>query len=246
MKPIVHIIILFLLSSVILFLGHPAQSELLPDKSPSFFPGEKITFSIKKMGVKVGEASLVFQGLDKLGEKETFLIVFKATGFNFFDEEKIFVDPRTFYPIKIERNLNIWGKKEKITEEYFPDKGIVKITKNAGGKISEQRIEKKGTLDNIYSFIYRYRTQGQFKIGDALSLHLPTKEVTLKLQKMTKVKAAGEQFDAYYMHSDPAQYEVWFDNSAQKIPLKINGAAGFGDTAMVMVDYQKGHHALTK
>lgn len=230
----------FILLGFILFLGHPAQSELIPNKSPSFFSGEKITFSIKKMGVKVGEASLFFQGPAKLGEKETLLIIFKATAMNFFDEEKIFVDPQTFYPIKVQRDLNIWGKKEKITEEYFTERGIVKITKNAGGKISEQKIEKKGTLDNIYSFIYRYRAQGQFQIGDALSLHLPTKEVSLKLKKMTKVKAAGEQFDAYYMLSDPAQYEVWFENSEQKIPLKINGAVGFGDTAMVMVDYQKG------
>ncbi len=234
------VIRLILLGFILFFCQLPAQSESASNKALPFSSGERITFSIKKMGVKVGTASLVFQGLTKLGEKETFLIVFKATALNFFDEEKIFVDPQTFYPLMIKRDLNIWGKKEKITEEYFPEKGIVKITKDTDGKINEQTIEKKGTLDNIYSFIYRYRTQGQFRIGDALSLHLPTKEVTLKLQKMTKINAAGGQFDAYYMMSDPAQYEVWFDNSDQKIPLKINGAVGFGDTAMVMASYKKG------
>ena len=56
---------------------------------------------------------------------------------------------------------------------------------------------------------------------------------------MTKIKAAGKQFYAYYMKSDPAQYEVWFDKSDKKIPLKIDGAVGFGDTAMVIVKYKK-------
>src|SRR3990167_3482677 len=163
------VIHLILLGFVLFFCQLPAQSASIPNKTLSFAPGEKILFSIKKMGLKVGEASLAFHGLTKLGEKEIFLIVFKATAMNFFDEEKIFVDPQTFYPIKVQRELNIWGKKEKITEEYFPEKGIVKITKNANGKTSEQTIKKRGTLDNIYSFIYRYRTQGQFRIGDALS-----------------------------------------------------------------------------
>ena len=231
---------LILLGFVLFFCQLPAPSESASNKALPFSSGEKITFSIKKMGLKVGEASLVFQGSTKLKEKEAFLIVFTANAINFFDEEEIFVDPQTFYPLMVKRDLNIWGKKEKIIEEYFPEKGMVKITKDADGKTSEQRIEKKGTLDNIYSFIYRYRAQGKFQIGDTLSLCLPTKEVLLKLRAMTKIKAAGGQFDAYYMTSDPAQYEVWFDHADQKIPLKINGAIGFGDTAMVMESYNKG------
>ena len=69
-------------------------------------------------------------------------------------------------------------------------------------------------------------------------MNLPTKDIVLKLKEITKIKAAGKQFDAYYMTSDPAQYEVWFDTSDKKIPLKIDGAVGFGDTAMVMNEYK--------
>ena len=245
--PVLTILLCFI------FLGGllPAQLESVPVKTLPFSDGEKIIFSVQKMGLKVGEAVLIFQGSTKLGGKEASLIIFTAKSLNFFDEEKIFVDPQTFYPLLVKRDLNIWGKKEKITEEYFPPKSLVKITKEAGGKTSEQTIGKKGQIDNIYSFIYRYRTQGQFRMGDTLALHLPTKEVILILKKKTNIKAASRQFEAYYMTSDPAQYEVWFDNSDQKIPLKINGAVGLGDTAMVMVSYQKTdlqkeHHALTR
>ena len=193
------------------------------------------------MGVKIGEATLVFhEGIRLKQGKEMYLIIFKASALNFFDKEEIYIDPKTFYPLVVMRYLNIWGKKEKIFEEYFPEKGLVKITKYAGGKkMTQQTIEKKGTLDNIYSFIYRYRNQGQFKVGDTLLMNLPTKDVVLKLKEITKVKAAGQQFEAYYMKSDPPQYEVWFDHSDKKIPLKIDGAVGFGDTAMVMVKYKE-------
>lgn len=230
------LLFLFLLTFSFLFSGE-SFSDM--DKNIPFSTGEKITYSIKKIGVKAGEATLAFEGTYRLNTKKAYLIVFTVRGLNFFDEEKIFVDPDTFYPVLVERNLNIWGKKEKISEHYLSGQGQVKIIKNAGGKISEQTIEKKGKLDNIYSFIYRYRQSGTFQLGENLLMNLPTKDVNLKLKEVTKLKAAGKKFDAYYMTSDPSQYEVWFDNSAKKIPLKINGAVGFGDTTMVMVDYKE-------
>ena len=233
-------IILFLLSLPLFLSLTLVDVESTLHKNFPFSDGEKITYAIKKMGVKTGESSLVFRGLTRINTKNAYLIIFTASSLNFFDEEKIYIDTKTFYPLVVNRDLNIWGKKEKIFEEYFPEKGLVKITKYAGGKkITEQTIEKKGTLDNIYSFIYRYRNQGQFKVGDTLLMNLPTKDVVLKLKEITKIKAAGQQFDAYYMKSDPAQYEVWFDASDKKIPLKINGAVGFGDTAMVMMAYHR-------
>ncbi len=231
-------IILFFLSVPLFFLLSLVNSFPAIEKKFPFTTGEKITYAIKKMGVKAGEASLIFHGLTRIDNKEVYLIEFRANALNFLDEEKIYIDPKTFYPLIVKRDLNIWGKKEKISEEYWPEKGQVKITKNSGGKITEQTIEKKEALDNIYSFIYRYRSRGQFQIGDTLSMHLPTKDVLLKLKEITKLKAAGKQFEAYYMKSEPAQYEVWFDKSDKKIPLQINGAVGFGDTAMVMVKYQ--------
>ena len=142
--------------SVGLFLSlSSVRSFSSTEKKNPFANGEKIIYSIKKMGVKAGEASLVFHGSTRVKNKEVYLIQFTASALNFFDQEKIYVDPKTFYPVMVKRDLNIWGKKERITEEYLTDKGQVKITKNAGGKTTVQTIEKKGAVDNIYCFIYR-------------------------------------------------------------------------------------------
>src|SRR3989338_9799472 len=67
--------------------------------TPAFSAGETVQFVIKSLGVKAGEATLVFEGLQKLGNKEVYLISFRATSANFLDEEKIYADKDTFYPI---------------------------------------------------------------------------------------------------------------------------------------------------
>jgi hypothetical protein len=73
--------------------------------------------------------------------------------FNFYRRRKDLREYRTFAPVKIEPN--IFGSKEKITEEY--KEGKIVITKVAGGKAETQEIAKDGQTDNIYGTIYRYR-----------------------------------------------------------------------------------------
>ena len=213
-----------------------AASQLAPEELP-FKKGEVISYNIKSLGVSGGKATLTFEGLQDYNGKEVYLIVFTARAMNFFDEEKIYADKETFNPVAVTRDLNIWGKKEKITEEYDQEKGMIKITKNEGAATV---IGRPPPIDNIYCFIYRYRKSGNFKIGDSFAMTLPTKDVRIKLVKTTKVKAAGQVFDAYYMESDPGKYKVWLDAGPKRIPLRINGAVGINDTAMIMMDYKEG------
>jgi hypothetical protein len=206
------------------------------DQAPSFVKGETINYTVRKFGVG-GKATLTFQGQDKINGRDAYLIVFKADGFNFYDEEKIYLDMKAYTPVSVLRDINIFGKKEKITEDYTGDK--LKITKVAGGNTTEETLDKKPQVDNIYGAIYRYRQSGSFKIGDKMELHLPTKDVTLKLLKMDKVTAGGRKYDAYYMQSVPNAYNIWFDTSPKHIPLRITGTAGFGNTNMMITDYKE-------
>ncbi len=205
-----------------------------------FSKGETITYAIKKLKFNVGEAKLVFDGLVDFNGRPALLITFSSEGFRFFDNEKIYLDPETFYPFLIERDLNIFGRKEKIVEFYDTKYGKVRIVKTVKGKRSEQIIEKGGRFENIYGFIYRYRQHGQFEEGEELDLHLPTRDVTFELVGKGKFTAEGREFDAYHMKGASKKYKVWFDSSSKKVPLMIDGAVGFGHTSMVMKDYVAG------
>ncbi len=226
MRSLSIFITLFLLVS-------PVQAE----EALPFKKGETIKYSVKKLAFKAGDATLTYHGQQNVDGREVCLIVFKADGFNFYDEEKIYMDAKTYAPIVVERDLNIFGKKEKITEEYL--EGKIKITKIVKGKKTVETMTKKGQIDNIYGAIYHYRQTGTFKVGDEMMLRLPTMDVTLKLAKTVKIDAGGKKYDAYYMESVPAKFMVWFDTSPKRIPLRINGSVGMANTVMTMTEYKE-------
>ncbi len=202
------------------------------------FVGEKITYSIKQLGLKAGEAILTFEGPAAREDKDYLLIVFKATGINFLDSEKIYADPASLLPQIVERDLNIFGKKEQIIEYYEPQNGKVRVVKTVSGKTTEQVITKKGELDNIYCFIYRYRRDAEFKAGESLAINLPTMDLRIKLTEKVDIATAGKNYQAFFMQSTPSKYKLWFDVSRQKIPLRIDGAVGVGSTTMTMKSYE--------
>ncbi len=202
----------------------------------AFKSGEKIYYNVVQMGLKIGEASLTFVGEVEYQQQKAVLIVFHAKGFNFYDEEKIYLNPSTLKPVAVLRDLNIFGNKEKIEEGYSD--GHLKIVKNVGSSQSEQSIDKKGGMDNIYAFIYRYRQEGNFKLSDSFDVHLPTKDIMIKMIKQVPLKIAGEKYNAFYMESNPAKYKIWFDSSDKKLPLRISGAIGVANTVMVMTKYE--------
>ncbi|HQP09997.1 MAG TPA: DUF3108 domain-containing protein [Candidatus Omnitrophota bacterium] len=208
-------------------------------KTP-FAKGETVTYSIKKLKLTVGTATLTFHGLVSLNGREAVEILLTAKGFRFFDEEKIYLDPVTLYPIVIRRDLDIFGVKEKIDEFYDLERGKVRIVKTAKGVTSEQTLTGSERFDNIYGFIYRYRRSGQLVAGEEFTLHLPMRDVKFKLVEHKKIRVANRDFDAYYMDSVPKKYKVWFDSGPQMIPLMIDGAIGFGHTSMVMTAYAPG------
>jgi hypothetical protein len=195
-------------------------------------PGERITYKITKLGIKAGEATLIFSGPKIYRKKPAVLVIFVARAFNFFDEEHIYLDPKTYRPLFVERNLNIFGNKEKILEEYTPGKIIVTKGKD------KQVIDKIGEIDNIYAFICRFRQEGNFKMDEAIELHLPTKDVTIKVVKKDTIAAAKKKYETYYLESDAKDYKIWFDTSEKKIPLRINGAVKMANADMIMTKYE--------
>ncbi|MDP8266064.1 MAG: DUF3108 domain-containing protein [Candidatus Aceula meridiana] len=206
------------------------------------YVGEKITYDIKSLSVNAGTAITEFKGLTKVDGKEVYLILFKATSLNFLDIELIYADPQTLYPIKVVRDLDIWGSKEKITESYDQDNFSVKITKIVNGKDKPEitTIKKDGIIDNLYCFIYRFRKNGRLENGNSLRMNLPTKDIDIRVAKKARMKAAGKVFDCYYLHTTPKEYAIWFSADKNRFALRIDKGGVVGGTSMRMVEYQQG------
>lgn len=206
-----------------------------------YMPGETIHYQIKKMGVKVGDAVLKYHGPVEDSGRQLILLVFTADGFNFYDEEKIYADPQTLLPLRVERDLNIFGKKEKITEYYDQAGAAIRVVKTKkDGTVKEQILKKEGAVDNLYCFIYRYRVQGTFDAGETLRLKLPTKDVELKIMRNVVIKVGSLTRDSVFMESVSGEYRVWFGSDAERAPLRIDGAIGFAKTQMILVEHEFG------
>jgi hypothetical protein len=206
---------------------------------PSQLRAETIYYSIRQMGYD-GEARLRLVGPREYKGHKTVLIVFNAHGVNFSDEEDIYVDPVTYKPLFVERNfsLSLFGQ-GKTLEDYVSSKGEILITKTDGDRVTHQVINKVGPVDNIYGFIYRYRRDGSFKIGDVLNMFLPTRDLKVRLVKRSVLKIGHKSYDSYYMESQPVRYKIWFDASKHKWPLRITGTIGFFNSVMTMTGYDE-------
>ncbi|MEW5894803.1 MAG: hypothetical protein AB1650_03430 [Candidatus Omnitrophota bacterium] len=201
---------------------------------------ETLTYSIKKFGMTAGEATLQYVGLMDLEGRPAIQIIFTAKGFNFYDQEKIFADPLTLLPLRVERDLNIFGKKEKIVEVYDAEHYLVKVTKYDNGKVVDEMIfERQYPIDNLYCFLYRYRLNGVFEKGHGLTMFLPTKTVVFKIENKTEIHAAGKKREAWFMKSEPNEYRVWFGTDSDNLPLRIDGAIGLAKTAMILQRIEK-------
>ena len=196
--------------------------------------GETFHYDIKKLGVDLGNATLSFKGEVKRGGRRYLLAIFKAEALNFYDEERIYMDPSTMYPVLVERNLDIWGKKEKIREIYDQTGFKVKVLKEANGKTTEQTLKNDAMIDNIYCFLYRFRRSGTFNKEKELELNLPTKDVAILYDGPAEVEAADKKHQAVHYKSRPEQYRLWFGASEGLLPLRIDGTVGMGKTSLIM------------
>ncbi|NTV28949.1 MAG: DUF3108 domain-containing protein [Candidatus Omnitrophica bacterium] len=201
-----------------------------------YSPGEVIHYNIKQLGVKAGEASLTFVGETQLDGTKVVLIRFASRGPAFFDNEDIYLDPQTFRPVRVQRDLKIFGGHERIEEDYRTE-GQVRIRKDADGKVTETVLSTKGPVDNIYGFIYRYRAEGDFSVQKSFAIRLPTVELTMKVIDDGSFKAVGQVFRAAIIRSVPAKYTIWMDKGEKRLPLRIAGAVGLGNTVMTMTGY---------
>lgn len=210
------------------------------NEPPTFLKGERIDYSIKLRGVGIGRASLVYQGVVNLGGRKARKVVFSTDTFNFKDKETIYADVETFLPLRIEREINNWGRKMYITEDYDQANNTVTITKNKKGRISSRRITQDGNLQNVILLTYLYRKSGDFTMNKHFPVTLPLRKMVMRVEKQEKIKTPYGTFMSYLVNSSPRGQRIWFGTTSKALPLQIAGGAFFGSTRLVIIGYQEG------
>lgn len=210
--------------------------ELSNKEDLSKYAGEKIVYNVRMGNLTLGKS--VFSRLPpvELDGKMANLMSFETRLAKFSDKEKIYSAPRTFLPLKIEREVSNWPFLEKISEHYDQDKFTLTIIKNKG-KSSEQRvIRKDGPIHNSIILPFVLRDIPELAPGWSMTANLPGQKFEIKLSSVESLKLPSGEFKAYHFESNPPKFEIWVSADERRIPLKIKGAGPLGYT-LVMKEY---------
>ena len=211
----------------------PMVEPLPPKPAPPVFIGETITYDVKMGMFTIGTCVFTHSDRVALFGKDVDLFTFVTKGPSFFDKETIYGDPGSFLPVRVERDISIWPKKEKITEEYDQKANTVTITKNGASQV----IRKAAPLNNAILLPFVVRKTAKLENGWSMKAVLPTQEFEIRLARAEKVTVPSGSYDTYYFESTPPKFQIWITADERRIPVKIRGTGGLGYT-MLMSGYE--------
>ncbi|MEK7849868.1 MAG: hypothetical protein AAB213_03505 [Candidatus Omnitrophota bacterium] len=201
--------------------------------------GEKIIYAISP----VGRAEYNDLGTAVLEGHTVRLCTFKTRAMGFDDTEKIYSDPESGMPLRVERNISYWLSKEHIVEEYDQKNFILTVTKSVKGKKQERVVFKgDGPIHNAILLPFSLRQVSDLKVGWTATVRFPLK-FEVRLDSMREIETSAGKFRTYHFTSNPNKFEIWISQDALRLPLKIKGAGGLGYT-LIMGSYKKGSGIL--
>ncbi|MFA5145404.1 MAG: hypothetical protein WC723_05320 [Candidatus Omnitrophota bacterium] len=201
--------------------------------------GEKIIYRVQLGKLYLGKA--VFKHLPKVKfqDREVNLMTFETRLTRFVDLEKIYSDPKSFLPVRVERDISTWPFPEKITEDYDQEKFTLVIKKLKYGRESESVIKKSSVINNAILLPYYVRDIAKLEVGYNLMVVLPTQEFIIELAAIEEINVPAGRFMAYRFQSRPEKFQIWISADERRIPVKISGTTGLG-YSLVMQEYSAG------
>ena len=200
--------------------------------------GEKITYHVQLGKLNLGKA--VFEHLPnaELQGRKVNLMTFETKLARFTDLERIYSDPKSFLPLRVERYISTWPFPEKIIEDYDQGKFTLTIKKLKNNKQQELVIKKGNVINNAILLPFYVRDIAQLEVGYNLTAGFPAQEFIIGLVAIEEIKVPAGKFMAYHFESRPRKFEIWISADKRRIPVKINGTSGIGYT-LVMQEYRR-------
>jgi hypothetical protein len=201
------------------------------------YVGESILYLIRPFGKSVySDLGIV----DFKGMKANLVIV--RTKILFFeDTERVYSDPESLLPYKLERIFSKLWIKLFITEEYDQKKFTITRKWFKGTKlVKEEIIKASGPIHNPIILPFSLRRFPDPKIGWSFTAELPDK-FKFELVSIDEITVPAGKFQAYHFKSIPDKIEIWINKNNPRVPLKIVAKGIFG-CDLLMKQYSPGNN----
>jgi len=205
-----------------------------PEKSLPFLAGEKLTYSLKYKGIKIGQTVLTFHGEAELVGRKSYLITLRTDSFYLKDLEKIYADKETFLPFKVERQIKKFGGlTDVIIEDYNQEEYKVEIKKKGFVFTREVTINRPSVIHNAILLSYDYRRRGDFEKDEKARIYLPTRELDLTFKGKEPISTPLGEYLAYAFEANSSKFRFWLKDDEKKIPLRIEDPGVFGYSLVI-------------
>ncbi|MDD5430034.1 MAG: hypothetical protein PHE97_04855 [Candidatus Omnitrophica bacterium] len=202
-----------------------AAGVFASDIEARFKGKEHLSYSISFNGIPSGNINWGYLGKETLfGHQADVLTVSSDTKIlellNLTSKETVFIDSQTHLPLKVERNVVLFGKKESISEIYDQDKGTVRITRR-NSEVKEDILQQDKPIQNILSLLYFFPQNQPLKKGKWMVFNLPTQVIKIKFVKERLLDTGSKKEETYFLIGRGAKwFNLWLDKKT-RLPVRL-------------------------
>jgi hypothetical protein len=144
--------------------------------------------------------------------------------------ERIYGEPDSFLPLRIERDVLFLIRKERLIELYWPKKCAVSIKKYVNGKFAaEYRYSKERPVQNAILLRSYLKSVKDLHVGWSTEILIPDKYI-VTLIAIEDVEVPAGKFTAYHFKSNPRKFEIWVTRDPDHVPVKLAVTGGYRTT----------------
>ncbi len=198
---------------------------------------DKLVYSVYFNGIPSGYIEWEYLGRQEIGGITVDVLSVNSDTdiFNLLDldsKEKVFLDSKTSLPVKVERDIVFFGKKEIIEETYDQARGQIKIKRSGSGK-PEDVLRQDTPIHNILELLYFFPQDVSLEAGKWITFNLPTQKIKIKMVKERVLKVNGVDQDTYFLIGRGAKrFSLWLDKE-EKMPLRLEFISLVGKVTVV-------------
>jgi len=190
------------------------------------FGGERLLlYDVFFNGVPTGKIEWQYLGKEIVNGRNAEVIFINSDTnilklLNLESKEKVFIDSATYLPLKVERDVVFFGKKELIKEVYNQETGEIAITKSNSAK-QEAFLHQKKPIHNILSLLYFFPKDIDLVKGKILYFNLPTQRITIQMLYEKDIAFGKGKKDIYFLSGKgDKRFNLWLDKK-DRIPVKM-------------------------
>ncbi|MCM8786498.1 MAG: hypothetical protein NC935_00365 [Candidatus Omnitrophica bacterium] len=202
---------------------------------------ESVFYDVYFNDVLVGKIEYSYVGKNFTYENWVEVLLVKtninvAPLFNLKSHEYIYLDSKTYLPLKVERKINFFGKREVIKEIYNQKKGYVKIYTNGFAKKTKIFYPGK-PIQNMLALLYYFPKNLDLDKKSFFSFIFPTNKIDLKVDSLKTLMKNGKTKNVYLIKGLKEKHINVFLEKETKTVLHLSVNLPVGKVLLARKDY---------